>query len=177
MFYPSDQLADCLRAYREFVESAPDEVSTLVFAGELPDDDLFEDDDVHRQKFAIMGCYAGPVDDGTRALLALRELTEPIADFSGVMPYTELQRIPDEDYPDGMRYYWKSLYLDGLSESAIDRIAYWADVAPSPLSTVDIWQLGGAIARLTPRPARSRGGTLPTYWRRSQLGTSGERRG
>ncbi|RZH67055.1 FAD-binding oxidoreductase [Natrinema altunense] len=148
VFYPSDQLADCLQAYREFVESAPDEVSTLVFAGELPDDDLFEDDDIHQQKFAIMGCYAGSVDDGTQALSALRELAEPIADFSGVMPYTELQRILDEDYPDGMRYYWKSLYLDGLSESAIDRIAYWADVAPSSLSTVDVWQLGGAIAQV-----------------------------
>ena len=49
------------------VESAPDEVSTLVFAGELPDEELFEDDDVHRQKLATMGCYAGPVDAGTRA--------------------------------------------------------------------------------------------------------------
>ncbi|MFC7239035.1 FAD-binding oxidoreductase [Saliphagus sp. GCM10025317] len=147
VFYPSDQLADCLRTYREYAESAPDAVSTLVFAGELPDEELFEGDDVHRQKFAIMGCYAGPVDDGTRVLSALRELAEPIADFSGVVPYTELQQILDEDYPDGMRYYWKSLYLDGLSESAIDRIAYWADVAPSPLSTVDVWQLGGAIAQ------------------------------
>jgi hypothetical protein len=44
-----------------------------------------------------------------------------------------------------MRYYWKSLYLDGLSESAIDRIAYWAETAPSPLSKVDVWQLVGEI--------------------------------
>jgi len=36
-------------------------------------------------------------------------------------------------------------YLDGLSDSAIDRIDYWAEAAPSPLSTVDVWQLGGAI--------------------------------
>ena len=148
VFYPSDQLTDCLRAYRAYVDSAPDEVSTLVFAGELPDEDLFEGDDVHRQKFAIMGCYAGAVDDGTRALAALRELAAPIADLSGVMPYTELQQLLDEDYPDGMRYYWKSLYLDGLSDSAIERLAYWADVAPSPLSTVDVWQLGGEIAQV-----------------------------
>ena len=41
--------------------------------------------------------------------------------------------------------HWKSLYLDDLTDSAIERIAYWADVAPSPLSTVDVWQVGGAI--------------------------------
>ncbi|MDR9432178.1 MAG: FAD-dependent oxidoreductase, partial [Natronomonas sp.] len=148
VFYPSDQLADCLRAYRKYVESAPNEVSTLIFAGELPDEELFEGDDIHRQKFAIMGCYAGSVNDGTQVLSPLRELAAPIADLSGVMPYPDFQQLLDEDYPDGMRYYWKSLYLDDLTDSAIDRIVYWADVAPSPLSTVDVWQLGGAIARV-----------------------------
>ncbi len=161
VFYPSDRLADCLRAYREYVESAPDEVSTLLFAGELPDGELFDDGDVHRQKFAIMGCYAGPVDDGERALSTLRDLAEPLADFSGVMPYSELQQLLDEDYPDGMRYYWKSLYLDDLSDSAIDRIAYWADAAPSPLSTVDVWQLGGAIAQFDPEDSAFAGRHAP----------------
>lgn len=71
----------------------------------------------------------------------------PIADVSGVMPYADFQQLLDEDYPDGMRYYWKSLYLDDLTGSAIDRIIYWANAAPSPLSTVDVWQLGGEIAR------------------------------
>ncbi|ELY39120.1 FAD-binding oxidoreductase [Natronorubrum tibetense] len=146
VFYPGDRLASVLRAYRAFVSNAPDAVSTLVFAGELPEAELFPPDWVHEQKFAIMGCYAGPAADGERALAPLREFAEPIADLSDTMPYVEFQRVLDEDYPDGMRYYWTSIYLDGLSEPAIDRIAYWADAAPSPLSTVDIWQLGGAIA-------------------------------
>ncbi|WP_277552432.1 FAD-binding oxidoreductase [Halobaculum limi] len=148
VFYPSDRLTECLQAYRAYVKSAPKGVSTLVFAGELPDEALFEGNDIHRQKFAVMGCYAGHVNDGERKLSPLRTLTKPIADLSGVRPYTEFQQFLDEDYPDGMRYYWKSLYLDGLSASVIDRIAYWAEAAPSPLSTVDIWQLGGAIERV-----------------------------
>ncbi|WP_265111221.1 FAD-binding oxidoreductase [Halosolutus halophilus] len=146
VFYSGDRLAEVLRAYREFVLEAPDEISTLVFAGELPDEELFPAERVHEGKFAIMGCYAGPASEGERVLAPLREFADPIADFSGTMPYTDFQRVLDEDYPEGMRYYWKSLYLDGLSESAIDRIAYWAETAPSPLSTVDVWQLGGAIA-------------------------------
>ncbi|WP_435348792.1 FAD-binding oxidoreductase [Haloarchaeobius sp. HRN-SO-5] len=146
VFYPAHQIDECLRAYREFVESAPDEVSTLVFAGELPDEELFTEDVVHDQKFAIMGCYAGPTAAGEDVLAPLRDLADPLADFSGTMPYAEFQRVLDEDYPDGMRYYWKSLYLDGLSDIAIERVAYWADAAPSPLSTVDVWHLGGAMA-------------------------------
>lgn len=148
VFYPADELREWLRAYREYVASAPDEVSTLTFAGVLPDEGLFPADAVDDSKIAIMGCYAGPADEGEQALAPLREFTDPIADFSGTLPYVDFQQLLDEDYPDGMRYYWKSLYLDGLPDSAIERIAYWADAAPSPLSTVDVWQLGGEIARV-----------------------------
>ncbi len=145
-FYRDEDLPAALADYRAYVASSPDAVSTLVFAGELPDEELFDDAVLHEGKFAVMGCHAGDPADGERALAPLRELAEPIADFSGVLPYAEFQQLLDEDYPDGMRYYWKSLYLDGLSDSAVDRIAYWADAAPSPLSTVDVWELGGAIA-------------------------------
>ncbi len=145
VFYPGDRLTEVLQAYRDFVATAPNEISTLVFAGELPEEEMFPAEWVHRQKFAIMGCYAGPAGEGESELKPLRAFADPIADFSGTMPYTEFQQLLDEDYPDGMRYYWKSLYLDGLSDAAIDRIEYWARDAPSPLSTVDVWQLGGAI--------------------------------
>lgn len=148
VFYPGDRAAECYRAYREYAASAPTAVSTLTMAGAVPDEELFPTAAVAEPKIAIVGCHAGPVEEGERALAPLREIAEPIADFSGTMPYVELQQLFDEDYPDGMRYYWKSLYLDGLSDSAIDRIAYWTDVAPSPLSTVDVWQLGGAIERV-----------------------------
>ena len=145
VFYPGDRLTEVLGAYRDFVATAPNEISTLVFAGELPEAEMFPAEWVHEQKFAIMGCYAGPADDGEAELKPLREFTDPIADFSGTMPYAEFQQLLDEDYPDGMRYYWKSLYLDDLSDTTIGRIAYWDQAAPSPLSTVDVWQLGGVI--------------------------------
>ncbi len=148
VFYPGDRMAECLRAYRKYVASAPDEISTLTMSGVMPQEELFPTDAVNDLKIGIVGCYAGPVEKGEHALAPLRKIDEPVADFSGPMPYVEFQQLFDEDYPDGMRYYWKSLYLDDLSESAIDRIAYWSDVAPSPLSTVDIWQLGGAVAQV-----------------------------
>ncbi|WP_137289703.1 FAD-binding oxidoreductase [Natronorubrum halophilum] len=148
VFYSGERMIEVLEAYRDYVADAPPEVSLLTLSGVLPDEELFAPDTVDERKIAIAGCYAGSVAAGERALAPLREIHEPVADFSGPMPYVEFQQLFDEDYPDGMRYYWKSLYLDGLSESAIDRIAYWSGVAPSPLSTVDVWQLGGAIARV-----------------------------
>lgn len=150
VFYPGDRLPEVLPAYRAFCAEAPNAISTLVFAGELPDEELFPEEWVHKQKFAIMGCYAGPAEEGEVELEPLRHLAEPVADFSDTMAYVDFQQLLDEDYPTGMRYYWKSLYLDELSGAAIDRMGQWAETAPSPLSTVDIWQLGGAIAEAGP---------------------------
>ncbi|WP_178917571.1 FAD-binding oxidoreductase [Natronomonas gomsonensis] len=150
VLYSGERTAEYLRAYREYVSDAPDEVTTLSSTGVMPDEELFPDDVVDERKVGFLGCYAGPPEEGEAALAPLREFGEPIADFSGTMPYAEFQRILDEDYPDGMRYYWKSLYLDGLTESAIDRIRYWAETAPSPLTTVDVWELGGAITNVDP---------------------------
>ena len=146
VFYPGDHAMEVLRAFREYEESTPDELSTLVSTGVFPEEELFPADVVDEFKIAILGMYADSPEEGEAVIEPLRELAEPLADFSERMPYTDFQQLFDEDYPDGMRYYWKSLYLDSLSQDVIDRIIEWAEAAPSPLSTVDVWPLGGAIA-------------------------------
>jgi FAD/FMN-containing dehydrogenase len=66
------------------------------------------------------------------------------------MPYVEAQRLFDADYPKGRRYYWKSLYLDDLSDDAV-RLACEAGAdRPTQLSTVEVWALGGAMGRVPP---------------------------
>jgi hypothetical protein len=99
-------------------------------------------------KFLLLaGPFVGSLEEGERALRPLRELGTPLADFSGPMPYVEMQKFWDEDYPSGRRYYWKSLYLRNLSDEVIDGLVEHAGTCPSPLSTVDVWLLGGAISR------------------------------
>jgi FAD/FMN-containing dehydrogenase len=40
VIYPGERLAECLRAYREYIASAPEEVSTLSSAGVMRDEDV-----------------------------------------------------------------------------------------------------------------------------------------
>ena len=64
------------------------------------------------------------------------------------MPYTEAQQFFDEDYPGGkLRHYWKSVNLSGFGDAAIDTIVAYALRQPSPVSTTDIWHIGGAVRR------------------------------
>ena len=147
VFYPHSRAREVLRSFREYAEGAPDEMNVLGAFGTVPAGDPFPRA-IHGEKFLILaGPYVGSPEEGRQALQPLRELATPLADFSGAMPYVEMQKFWDEDYPSGRRYYWKSLYLKHLSDKAIDAIVEHAGTCPSPLSTVDVWLLGGAISR------------------------------
>jgi hypothetical protein len=62
------------------------------------------------------------------------------------MPYAVLQQFLDEEYPRGRHYYWKSAAVAELSDAVIDIVAEYAASQPSPLSTIDVWLMGGATA-------------------------------
>jgi len=147
VFYPYSRAREVLRSFRQYAEGAPDDMNVLGFFGTIPAADLFPEA-IHGEKFlALGGPYLGPLEEAERALQPLRELATPLVDFSGPMPYVQIQKSFDEDYPTGRRYYWKSLYLRELSDEAIDAVVGHAATCPSPLSTIDVWLLGGAINR------------------------------
>jgi hypothetical protein len=58
-------------------------------------------------------------------------ITKQIADLSGPMRFIDLRKSHD-DYPDGMLYYWKSLYLRQLSDNVFDNFIDHADKRPTP---------------------------------------------
>lgn len=145
----AEDMQRAVRFYRDFSLTAPDEVSTLLALGQIPPDEHFPEE-LHRKPFTLLsGLYAGPVEEGKKVLQPFLDFTKPLLDFSGVMPYVEAQQMFDEDYPDGLRYYWKSLNLSELSEDAITHIVEHARRQPSPFSTTDIWHVGGAVSRVS----------------------------
>jgi hypothetical protein len=82
-------------------------------------------------------------------LQPLLDFGTPLVDFSGVKPYVEAQQAFEADYPDGHRYYWKSLNLMRLDDAIIDRIVYHARKQVSAHSTTDLWHIGGAVKRVS----------------------------
>jgi FAD/FMN-containing dehydrogenase len=161
VLYPGERAAEVLRFADEYTQGAPDEVSPLGVIGRVPHAEAFPAEWHGQPYVALAAMYAGDPDDGERALAPLRELGDPIADLSGLMPYREAQAFLDEDYPDGWRYYWKSVDLDRLGGDVLDRLAHQAAAAPSHHSTIDIWYHGGAMARVD--PAATAFGARPSY--------------
>ncbi len=146
-WHPIEEATTIARGWREFVEEAPNEVSAeLVFWG-VPDVPDFPED-VRKQPVVIVAAvYSGDVAEGERVLAPLQELGTPLFDFGGPTPYLELQQAFDPFFPTGeLRYYQKSLFLDALTDEAIDAIVARAEQRPHYRVLLDVWQLGGAIA-------------------------------
>jgi len=159
-----ERMAKAIRFFRDFCATAPDEISALLSLGIIPADEHLFPAEIHGRRFAVMAAvYAGPATAGQAALQPLISFDgqAPLVDFSGVMPYAEVQTMFDADYPDGMRYYWKSTNLARLDEPAIERIVAHTRRQPSPLSTVDLWHVGGAIRRVTAEESAFHGRHVP----------------
>jgi FAD/FMN-containing dehydrogenase len=99
VFWAAEDTTDVLRFYREFVADAPDELGTVVRLGTIPPE-LVVDEDLHfRPAIAVASCYAGPVEDGERAVRALRQFGTPLVDLVEPTLYVDHQSSIDDTVP------------------------------------------------------------------------------
>jgi FAD/FMN-containing dehydrogenase len=150
-FYPIEEIDEILRRWREYVCGAPDEVTSAVVTITFPADPEMPPE-VHDRPVAIVGgVYAGDAEEGLRVTEPLRKLGTPLFDMSASMPFTAVQAGFDPLFPrNELRAYWKSQYLDELSDAAIDTIAGRALDRPQPRTLVNTLHMGGAIATVDP---------------------------
>lgn len=150
VLYRASDYRSILPQLRELMDDLPEELSPIMFFGTVPESDEFNDS-IWNEGFLALLCpaIASDVETGWSLLEPLRELAEPMADMSETMGYKDVQAILDEDYPSGeLRYYWKSINLPELTDEVIETLARLDEARPSPLSTIDIWIQGGAMARV-----------------------------
>ncbi|MEZ4492162.1 MAG: FAD-binding oxidoreductase [Dehalococcoidia bacterium] len=148
VIHPIEQAHEALRAFREFAKTAPDEISMIAVLGPVPPAPEIDEQYHHEDCLIFVGVWTGEPGGGDRALAPLKAAPTAIADLSGRVPRAEVEGFFDPDYPKGHRYYWKSRYIDGLPDDAIDFFIEQAKGRPSVESTVDIWLLGGALGRM-----------------------------
>lgn len=139
---------EVLRTFRDLMNQAPEELSLACAFITAPEDD----DDVPtrlwgRPAVAIVGMWAGAVDDGERALAPIRA-AGPDADFFGPTGYADFQCSVDD--PPGYRNYWTAENVVDLPDEAIDALVRRAAALPAGPSSLFIVAWGGALARVGP---------------------------
>jgi FAD/FMN-containing dehydrogenase len=146
--YPISQARRVLQFTRDFAADAPEDLGLLATLWSAPQAQSVPSQYRGSPVIIVAGCYSGPLETGEQIIQPLRKTIEPIADISRPMRFQDVQTFLDEDYPDGRLYYWKSVYLQELSESSLDRLIDSAAARPSPLSSIDAVFMKGALNRV-----------------------------
>ncbi len=149
--YPFEDAPEVLRHYRDFMNSAPDEIQCYAFILRVPPIPAFPEKFHNKLAIDLVVCYTGDAADGEEALHELRNFGDPILDGVFVQPYTELQQAFDAGLAEkGRRWYSKTHYLNELSDEAINTMLKQAEQLPGPFSVAYVEAEGGAIGRVDP---------------------------
>jgi FAD/FMN-containing dehydrogenase len=150
VFFRGEDAADMLRFYRDWAEEAPDELTTAVtLASAAPAP--FLPRELHGKRVAIVsGLYAGESEAGLRAFRPIKELSSVVGDVTGLMPYVAMQTLVDAQWEPGAHNYFRSGFMHGLEDGAIRGLLDSLGRCGSPDSKIQIYQLGGAVARVAP---------------------------
>jgi FAD/FMN-containing dehydrogenase len=145
--WPFDRAPEVTRAWRDYADAAPDEISTACVVVTAPQEDFVPAHLRGRPALGIAVLYIGDPDEGAVLVQPLKDL-RPDLDHIGPMPYTAFQAALDVTAPPGRRSYWRGEYLSGLPDDAIDTFlengAALVEAAP-PLTQAVIFRIGQAI--------------------------------
>jgi len=120
VIYPFEAAGELLRAYRDFMARAPQELQCYAFFFRIPPIDAFPAEWHRKPVVDFVFCHRDP--DAFDAVQPLRQLGTPILDLTATSPYVATQTAFDASLPPGRRYLSKAHDLDELSDGAIDTI-------------------------------------------------------
>jgi FAD/FMN-containing dehydrogenase len=148
LMYPAAAAGELVPFFRDFMERAPDGVGAALAFITAPPEEFVPEPARGQPVVGVVGCYAGPIEEGEEAFRPLREFGPPALDAFGPLPYVAMQQLLDAPNPKGMRNYWTADFYDELPEKAVDILVEKCTQPVSPLTQIILVPGGGAIARV-----------------------------
>ena len=137
--FPLAQARAFLRLYRDWMKTVPDQMSAYASLTTGPDG---------LKRVGVRVAYNGPVEDASKVIEPLRHFGSPLLDEIQPRTYLEIQHLIDAGFPPGRLNYWKSNFLNELSDELIDIVVDTFQQAPSRFSIIAFEPMGGAVARI-----------------------------
>jgi hypothetical protein len=149
IFWDAKYGKEILRAYRDFLPNAPEELGAFAGLKTVPSMDPFPREAWGKRACAIISSFNGSEDDGKKALAPLLDkLPPPLFNWMGVMPFPAMQGLFDPFFPKGLQWYWKGDFVKDLPDEAIETYIAESAKAPSELSLVHFYPIDGAVHRV-----------------------------
>ncbi len=155
----SAELRSLLGAFRDFLPTAPEELTIIAVMSAEPKDKPVLDIEV---------CYVGGQEAGEKALVALRKHPAVVQDTVQMRPYLELEQMVPAEIPPSTEEHCSGFFAE-LDERRIEVLAKAFASAPMPIACFLV-HLHGAVTRVplaaTPFPLRRDGITfdVAAHW-------------
>ena len=146
--YQPEDAAQALREYAEVVPTLPRTVGWhAALKDVMPALPFVPPELAGRRLLMLVAMWLDDADDpaGGELIERLTAVGRPATKATTVMPFAgRVQKLLDEEFADGHRYYTKEAHVSDLADEAIDTlVAFWKDMPMH--GEVEIIGLGGAI--------------------------------
>jgi len=151
LYYPIDQAPAVFARYREWIASAPDELTSSIVIMNYPPLPFFPEPLRGKAITQIRGAYCGPIEQGKALLKFWRDWQTPLIDDFAARPFSDIAKVsndPVDPSPDMFSGAWLADLNDETLATLIEHGS--AASGPSPIILTEVRHTGGAIARVDP---------------------------
>ena len=147
-FWPLDEAADVLRAYRHFILDAPENVDGFFAFLVVPPVPMFPEHLHNRTVCGIVWCCTGSAEQAEEATRPMRSVGTPLLDHVAPAPFPAVQSLFDPLFVPGLQWYWRADNFTELSDEAIARHVEHGSKIPTMFSTMHLYPVNGAAQRV-----------------------------
>jgi FAD/FMN-containing dehydrogenase len=160
--HPFSAATEVLQFYRDLTDRASDDLTAYSALIHAPDGVT--------KLAAVVVCHVGAREEAERELAPLLSFGSPALSQVGPMPYTAVNAMLDAGYPYGSLNYWKSSFMDELTDAAIEVLVGRYEQTTGPMTAFLLEHVHGAATRVpesaTAFPHRAPGinVAIPSVW-------------
>ena len=146
-FWDIEDGPQVLKAYREFIGSAPRELNGFFAYNFVPPAPPFPEELHGRLVSGVVWCHSGGGDEDAAAKAMaplLDSVPEPLMHGVGPMPHAALQSAFDALYAKGDQWYWRADFVTEIPDEAVDIHQRFGLSTPTGKSTMHLYPIDGA---------------------------------
>ena len=137
---------DVIASFVEAAEAAPEELSAIANVMPAPPMPMIPEERQGELVIFALIAYAGPGDEGERAMAPFRSLATPMADLLRPMPYTGMFEAPEEEFrPLAVG---RTLFMDRVDRGVAENIVDHLQASTAMMRVTQLRVLGGAMSRV-----------------------------
>jgi FAD/FMN-containing dehydrogenase len=147
-FWPLEEATEVLKAYRDFIKTAPEDLNGFFAFLVIPPAPMFPEHLHLKMVCGIVWCYTGPAEKLEERLKPMMGVGHPLLHGVGPAPFPVVQSAFDALFSSGINMYWRADNFTELSDAAVAKHVEHGSKIPTMLSTMHLYPVNGAAQRV-----------------------------